>query len=271
MTFEDPRAALRRHGLRPRKSFGQNFLIDQGVLAAIVEAVGARHGLRVVEIGAGLGTLSRALAEAGADVIAIERDRDLARALRSDLAELVRIEEANAVGWDYRGAAAGTPTVVVGNLPYHLTAPILVEIVDAIDALEAAVVMVQKEVAERLVAPPGGRDYGALSVLVQARSTSRLVQVVPPAAFHPPPQVHSAVVRLDPDRPARIGDVPWPTVRRVVRAAFARRRKQLRNALSGLAPRDAIEAALAGAGIDPMRRPETLTVEEFAGLARRLG
>lgn len=270
MSFEDPRSALRRHGLQPRKSFGQNFLVDRAVLADVVEAIGARPGLRVVEIGAGLGTLTRALVEAGAEVVAIERDRDLAVVLRADLGELARIEEADAVAFDYRAAAAGAPTVVAGNLPYHLTAPLLAALVDVIDVLEGAVVMIQKEVAERLVAKVGTKAYGALSVLAQARAAPRLVRAVPPGAFHPPPQVHSAVVRLEPLRPPRIGDVPWQDVRAVVRAAFSRRRKQLRNALAGLAPPAAIERALGEAGIDPMRRPETLTPEEFAALARRL-
>ncbi len=270
MSFEDPRVALRRHGLRPRKSFGQNFLVDPGVLEDIVRAVGARPGLRVVEIGAGVGTLTRALAEAGAEVVAIERDRDLVPALRTDLGALVRIEEANALTFDYRAAAQGSPTVVAGNLPYQLTAPLLAAIVDAIDVLEAAVVMVQKEVADRLVARVGTKAYGALSVLAQARAEPQLVRAVPPSAFHPPPQVWSAVVRIQPGRPPRIGDVPWDDVRRVVRAAFSRRRQQLKKAPAGLAPGEALPAALAAASIDPTRRPETLGAEEFAALARAL-
>jgi 16S rRNA (adenine1518-N6/adenine1519-N6)-dimethyltransferase len=270
VSFEDPRVALRRHGLHPRKSFGQNFLVDPGVLDQIVSAVGARPGLRVIEIGAGVGTLTRALAEAGAEVVAIERDRDLVPVLRLDFGDRVRIEEANAVTFDYRSAAAGAPTVVAGNLPYQITAPLLAEIMDAIDALEGAVVMVQKEVADRLAARVGTKAYGALSVLAQARAQPEIVLAVPPRAFHPPPQVHSAVVRLRPLSPPRIGDVPWDDVRRVVRAAFSRRRKQLKNALAVLGPPPVVEAALAAAVIDPTRRPETLGAEEFAALARAL-
>jgi 16S rRNA (adenine1518-N6/adenine1519-N6)-dimethyltransferase len=270
LSFEDPRAALRRHGLQPRKSFGQNFLVDRAVLEDIVRAIGARPGLRVVEIGAGLGTLTRALVDAGAEVVAIERDRDLVVALRQDLGAVVQIAEANAATFDYRAAAAGAPTVVAGNLPYQLTAPLLAEIVDAIDVLEGAVVMVQKEVADRLVARVGTKTYGALSVLAQARAEPRLVMSVPPSAFHPPPHVQSALVRLEPARPPRIGDVPWDDVRRVVRTAFSRRRKQLKNALAGLGGGPIVEAALRAAGIDPTRRPETLGAEEFAALARAL-
>jgi 16S rRNA (adenine1518-N6/adenine1519-N6)-dimethyltransferase len=270
--FEDPRAALRRHGLRPRKSFGQNFLVDRSVVERIAAAIGPHPGLLIVEIGAGLGTLTRALVAGGSAVVAIERERDMARALRADFeAEgRVTVEEVDAVSFDYRAAARESPTVVVGNLPYNVTGPLLATIVDSMDALVAAVVMVQREVAQRMVAAPGSRTYGALSVMVQARCDVELVLEVPPGAFYPIPEVHSAVVRLVPSRPPRIGTRDWEKVRRVVRAAFAQRRKKLRNALRSLAPQDVVEASLAQAGIDPALRAERLSVEDFARLADEL-
>jgi len=270
VTAEDPRRTLARHGLTPKKSFGQNFLVERAALACITEAVGAAPGRRVVEIGAGLGALTRALVEAGAEVIAIERDRDLAKVLREELGGRATIVEADAKTFDYRAAAAGAVTAVAGNLPYHLTAPLLEVLADAIDALTVVVVMVQREVADRLVARPGGREYGAASVLAQARASVQVLRRVAPGAFHPPPRVTSAIVRMTPLAVPRIGAVPWPAVRRVVRAAFQRRRKQLRNALGALASRDRLEEVLAAVGIDGVRRPETLTVEELAAIAARL-
>ncbi|MBI2895231.1 MAG: ribosomal RNA small subunit methyltransferase A [Deltaproteobacteria bacterium] len=264
---------MRRHGLRPRRPFGQNFLVDRSVVERIAAAVGPRPGLRIVEIGAGLGTLTRALQAGGSAVVAIERERDMVRALRADFEAGggVTVMEVDAVTFDYRAAATGSPTAVAGNLPYNLTGPLLGAIVDSIDALVAAVVMVQREVAERMVAAPGSRTYGALSVMVQARCDAEVVLEVPPDAFYPAPEVHSMVVRLVPSRPPRIGGRDWEKVRRIVRAAFAQRRKKLRNALRSLAPQELVEASLTRAGIDPSRRAETLSVEDFARLADELG
>lgn len=272
MSFESPGAVLRRHGLVARKSWGQNFLVAPNVHAAIVAASGAGEGTRVVEIGAGLGTLTAGLLATGAEVWAIERDRDLCQVLRAELGahERMRLFEADAVRFDYASACdpAHPRPIIVGNLPYHLTAPLLFALLDRNDCTGDWVVMVQREVAERLVAPPGSRTYGGLSVVMQRHRVLEWIIAAPPGAFLPPPKVESAVVRLRP-RPAPLGAVDDELgLRQLVRAAFQQRRKTLLNALSALGGRAAAGAWCAEAGIDPGVRPERLSPEQFAALQR---
>ncbi|HJZ89043.1 MAG TPA: 16S rRNA (adenine(1518)-N(6)/adenine(1519)-N(6))-dimethyltransferase RsmA [Polyangia bacterium] len=257
-----PRELLRKYRLRAKKSWGQNFLVDERVYEHLVAACRLQPGDRVVEIGAGLGTLTRRLAASGAHVMAIERDRELAAVLRAELAGQAGIEirEANALGFDY--AAAGARLIVVGNLPYQIATPILFELVAARARLVRAVVMLQLEMARRLAAQPATADYGRLTIALQTFCEVSLLEKVGRRAFLPPPRVDSAIVSIVP-RPAPRAQIADPAAfERLVQAAFAQRRKTLRNALRGLVG----EAAFARAGIDPGRRGETLSIEEFARL-----
>jgi len=272
MSYESPSAVLRRHGLWARKSWGQNFLHAPDVHDAIVAASGAAPGVRVVEIGAGVGSLTSRLLERGAEVWAIERDRDLCAVLRAELADVPNLvlHEADAVRFDYASAvddAHPRPTIV-GNLPYQITGPLLFALLDQHEVTGDWVVMVQKEVAQRIVAPPGNRTYGGLSVVLGRVRELEWITLVNPGAFTPAPKVDSAVIRLRPRAQPR-GEVPdEQAFRALVRSAFQQRRKTLANALSSIAGRDAAKRWCEVCGIDPGARPETLSPEQFAALAR---
>ena len=266
--YPSPRVLLQKYGLRAKKSWGQNFLGDEEILDHIARLAVEVAGERVVELGAGLGHL----AERGAEVIAVERDRDLAAVLRGELGERVQLIEADAARLDYLPLACGGKLVVVGNLPYHLTSPILFGLLDQVDLVARAVLLLQREVAERLAAKPGTKEWGLLSVLLQHRAAVSVERRVPAGAFLPPPKVESALLRVafGPPRSLVADDGRF---RRLVKAGFAQRRKVLANSLAaaGIAPDEQLAAALAAAGIDARRRGETLTVEEWAALDRALG
>ncbi|MEM9453004.1 MAG: 16S rRNA (adenine(1518)-N(6)/adenine(1519)-N(6))-dimethyltransferase RsmA [Myxococcota bacterium] len=269
--IESPGQVLRRHGLSARKQWGQHFLRDRGVHAAIVEAAELTAEDRVVEIGAGLGTLTAHLLQTGAQVWAIERDRDLCQVLRAELGEHPRfsLHEADAVKFDYATAAGSVRRPkVVGNLPYHLTGPLMFRLLESHAVTGTWVVMIQKEVADRLCASPGSKTYGGITVaLSRVRAIDGVVHV-PPGAFLPPPRVDSAVIRLDP-LPQPRGEVANPDgYLSLVRAAFQRRRKTLLNALSALAPKEQVRAWCEQAGVDAGLRPERLAPEQFAALQR---
>jgi 16S rRNA (adenine1518-N6/adenine1519-N6)-dimethyltransferase len=274
-----PRALLDRHGLRAKKSWGQNFLGDEAILDGIARLAVERSGEVVIELGSGLGHLTERLLAHGARVVAVERDRDMARVLRGEFGETIRLVEADAARADFGRLAADAPggapegrVAVAGNIPYHLTSPILFSLLDQAGAVSRAVLLVQREVAERLAAAPGTKDWGLLSVLLQQRGQVEIDRVVPRGAFHPPPRVDSAVVRIDlHGREPRAADPR--RFRLLVKAGFAQRRKTLKNALesSRLAPRQALAEALQAAGIDPARRGETLSVDEWESLDRALG
>jgi len=272
---ESPSAILRRHGLRAKKAWGQNFLGDEHHLAAIAAAAGIQPGDVVVELGAGLGHLTRHLARAGAKVIAVERDRDLVPILRKEMEGLdVEVREANAATIDLHAIAAeaGGRLKVVGNLPYHLSTEILFRVESQRADLERAVFLLQKEVTDRIASDPGGKSYGVLSVLLQLHADVDVPHHVPAGAFTPPPEVESAVVRLVFRDAPRADPGDEALFRRVVKAAFAQRRKTLGNALKAgrIAEAARLEQAFAATGIDPGRRAETLAVEEFAALSRAL-
>lgn len=279
MSHPSARALLEKHGLRAKKSWGQNFLSDEAILDDIARVAVERPGEVVVEIGAGLGHLTERLLAHGARVVAVERDRDMAAVLRSELGAAIALAEADAARVDVaalaRLAPGGAPegrVAVAGNIPYHLTSPILFSLLDQADAVSRAVLLVQKEVAERLAADPGTKDWGLLSVLLQQRGAVTLERVVPRGAFHPPPRVDSAVVRIDlHGREPRAADPR--RFRLLVKGGFGQRRKTLRNALEAarVAPREALHAAFPAAGVDPGRRGETLSVAEWEALDRALG
>jgi 16S rRNA (adenine1518-N6/adenine1519-N6)-dimethyltransferase len=274
----DPRVVLREAGLRPKKSFGQNFLVATPIALAIAEACvpeGERGKARVVERGAGTGVLTRFLAERARSVVAIERDRDLAPILVRELGDArVQTLEADAASVDFAAclgpADPGSPRVLCGNLPYAITGQLLRKTVDASGSIERAVFMVQDEVARRLAAAPGSKERGALSVFVQAAFDVRRLSRVPPGAFHPPPAVTSAVVELVPLRPPRARESA--AFRAVVKGAFQARRKTLRNAWRALVQSMAgLEDAARRANVDLDARGETLEVEAFARMATELG
>jgi 16S rRNA (adenine1518-N6/adenine1519-N6)-dimethyltransferase len=295
MAYPGPRALLRKYGLRAKKSWGQNFLGDEDILDDIARlaAPGQGQGELVVELGAGLGHLTARLLARGARVVAVERDRDMARVLRGEMGGRIVLLEADAARLDYgrilaehpRGTAGSTATAsptststpipklaVVGNLPYHLTSPILFSLLDQIEHLSRAIFLLQREVAERLAARPGTHEWGILSVLLQREAEVSIERIVPPGAFVPPPKVESAVLCAL-FRPPRDAVADPARFRRLVKAGFAQRRKTLANALAAgrIAEDGVLEAALAAAGIDPRRRGETLTVSEWAALDRALG
>jgi 16S rRNA (adenine1518-N6/adenine1519-N6)-dimethyltransferase len=256
-----------------RRALGQHFLRDAGIARAIVDLLGPTPRDLVVEIGPGEGVLTDLLAPRAGRVIALEVDRALLERLRRRL-PAVEALEADARTWDYGALArpAGGRVLVVGNLPYSVGKPIVAALLEARGALDLMVLMLQREVAERLAAPPGGKVYGALSVLTQAVCDVELALRVPPGAFRPPPKVESAVVRLAPLARGRVPPDLERRFREVVRAAFAQRRKTLGNALAaglGLSL-GAVREAATTSGVDPGRRAETLTIEEFVSLAGRL-
>lgn len=274
-TVADPRALLKKYGFSAKKSWGQNFLIDERVYAAIVASAVTSPRDTVVEIGAGLGTLTARLADALPEgkVVAVERDRDMIAVLEKELASRANIEirAENALTFDYGAAAAraGGPLSVAGNLPYQIASPILFTLLDARAHMRHATVMLQKEMADRLLADPGTPEYGALGVMLALHLDVKPVVRARASAFFPAPNVDSTVVALVP-RAAPRAAVDANRYRQTVHAAFGQRRKTLRNALRSLWPVEAVDAALAAAAIDGGRRGETLAVEDFARLAGAL-
>jgi 16S rRNA (adenine1518-N6/adenine1519-N6)-dimethyltransferase len=275
VSYPSPRALLDKYDLRAKKSWGQNFLGDEAVLDDIARLAAPAPGGRVVELGAGLGHLTARLLARGAAVTAVERDRDMARVLRGELGDRITLLEADAARFDYGAVAGpGERLSVVGNLPYHLTSPILFSLLDQLAHVARATFLVQREVAERLAAEPGEKDWGILSVFLQREAEVSVERIVPPGAFFPPPRIHSAVVHaLFRPPPAGCEVVEVARFRKLVKAGFAQRRKTLRNALeaSRLAPAERLRAALSAAGIDGGRRGETLAIAEWAALERALG
>src|SRR5262245_21329251 len=256
-----------------RRALGQHFLRDQAVARAIVDLVAPTAQDLVVEIGPGAGALTGLLAGRAGRVIALEIDRALGAALRARQPS-VEVLDADARSWDYAAlsAPAGGRVLILGNLPYSVGKPILTALIAARAAIDEMALMLQREVAERVAAAPGGKTYGSLSVFSQLHCHVRVALRLPPGAFRPPPKVDSAVLHL---RLLRESRVPLTDPRRfeaVVKAAFAQRRKMLGNALAaGLGlPLDIVRRAATAAGVDPARRAETLTLAEFAALATGL-
>ncbi len=256
-----------------RRALGQHFLRDPLIAQAIVDVLAPGKGDLVVEIGPGEGALTAELQRRAGRVIALEIDPALVARLRARLAS-VEVIEADARRWNYRTLprSPGGRVVVIGNLPYSVAKPILQSLVEARTAIDEMVLMLQREVADRVAAPPGGRIYGSLSVLTQLYCDVRVALRVPAGAFRPPPRVESAVLHLRVLPEPRVEVLDERRFSGVVRAAFTHRRKTLTNALAGSlgVPADYVRAAAEETGIDPGRRAETLTIPEFAALAARL-
>jgi len=256
-----------------RHALGQHFLRDAGMARAIVDLVAPTPGDLAVEIGPGQGALTGELARRAGRVLALEVDRVLIARLRVAF-PAIEVLAADARAWDWTSLArpAGGRALVVGNLPYSVGTTILGALVRAPRAIDAMALMLQREVAERVAAAPGSKSYGSLSVHVQLHWGVELALRVPPGAFRPPPKVESAVLRLLPLPAPRVDLEDEQRFEAVVRAAFAQRRKTLANALAaglGLSVGATREAATS-AGVDPGRRAETLNIQEFAEVARRL-
>jgi 16S rRNA (adenine1518-N6/adenine1519-N6)-dimethyltransferase len=255
-------------GHRARKRFSQNFLHDTHYIERIVTAVAPVPGDRVVEIGPGLAALTAPLISRAGHLTAVEIDRDLAVRLRERFApEQLTLVEADALDFDWSAFAAADPRPlrIVGNLPYHISTPLLFALLPIASHVRDQHFMLQKEVVDRMAAAAGSSDYGRLSVMLQWRYEVTRLFVVPAGAFSPPPQVQSAIVRLVPRPADTLAAVPPARFAQVVSAAFGQRRKTLRNALSPLLDETAIRAA----DVDPQARAETLDVSAFVRLAQQ--
>ena len=272
--MESPRDILKRHGLHAKYSWGQNFLGDERALREIAEALALREGEPVVELGPGLGHLTRFLSATGARVTAVEKDRDMIAVLGKEAIPGVQVVDGNATTVDFAKVAGAPEVKVAGNLPYHLTSSILFQVLEQRATVTRAVFTLQKEVVDRLAAEPGGRDYGLLTAILGLYFSSENLFDIDANRFHPPPKVDSAVLRLI-RRPEPLAPVvDGARFIRLVKAGFAQRRKTLINSLKSdktLGTHEQLLAALATAGIDPGRRAETLSSEEFAAIERALG
>ena len=260
----------KRFDIKMSKKLGQNFLIKRGIVDEIVHAAELTPGEPVLEVGPGIGTLTQGLAQSGADVTAIELDRRLLEVLDTTLASYdnVRIIHGDVLKLDVPSIMNHKPFKVVANLPYYITTPIIMSLLESKLPIERLVVMVQKEVALRMVAKPGTKDYGALSVAVQYYTQPDIVLDVPPKSFLPAPAVTSSVIRcVLRDKPP-VDVIDEKLFFRVVKAGFAQRRKTFSNTMktTGLS-KDRIEELLAKANIDGQRRGETFTLQEFADVA----
>jgi 16S rRNA (adenine1518-N6/adenine1519-N6)-dimethyltransferase len=256
--------------IRARKRFGQHFL-EAAWVRKVADVVAAQPDDVILEIGPGRGALTRALATSGARVVAVEIDRDLAAELEAAALPNVRIVTDNVLDADWAAITGHARFRVVGNLPYNISSPILRKLVAvhrATGLVSDAVVMLQREVADRVVASPGTKDYGVLSIVVQLHARVDQVLLLPPGAFRPPPKVLSSVIRLR-FGPPRVEVADADLLERLVKGMFTQRRKTLSNALSRFAEGAGRSAgdALAAAGIDGQRRPDTLTLDEVARLA----
>ena len=253
-------------GHHARKRFGQNFLKDPVWISRIAQAVDAQPGQTVIEIGPGQAALTRELIAQAGHIWAVEIDRDLAAWLRTQFApEELTLIEANALRLDWHTAAQPGPLRLVGNLPYNISSPLLFALMQAADRVIDQHFMLQREVVDRMTAHPGSKTYGRLSVMLQWRYRMMKLFDVPPGAFSPAPAVVSSVVRMIPKAAADVLPVDFPLFSCIVAHAFGKRRKTLRNALSGLLEADQITAA----GVDPTARAESLPLASFVALANQ--
>ncbi len=277
-----------KHGFRRADSLGQNFLVDRNIIEKIIDAAELTENTLVIEIGPGMGALTQVAAEKAGKVIAVEIDRHLIPVLgevvghldnveiinqdilKTDINELIDSEKKNFATSDHEI----DKVVILGNLPYYITTPIIMGILERQIEMDTMVIMMQKEVAERIVATPGGKTYGALSIACQFFCETNYVTTVPRTVFQPQPKVDSAVLRLDKraELPWEIGAGGWKLFFEVVRAGFNRRRKTLLNALTALGmDKTELRSILDEAGVEPSRRAETLSIQEFANVANAIG
>ena len=261
---------LRAFDLHASRRLGQNFLVSSAVVRAVVEAAEIEKGDRVLEIGPGIGTLTQGLLEAGAEVTAVELDKKLPAVLAETLRgyEHLNVVQGDVLKTDIAALMGDGPFKVAANLPYYITTPILLALLEQKLPITRIVTMVQKEVAERMTARPSGKNYGALSVAVQYHTEPEIVLDVPPNCFFPAPEVDSAVIACAVRKKPAVAVKDENLFFRVVKAAFGQRRKTLSNALKPLGvSKELMEKVLAGAKVDASRRGETLSLAEFASIA----
>lgn len=275
-TLRETIEILEKYSLKLNKGLGQNFLVDKNILNKIVSSAELTAEDVVLEIGPGIGTLTREVAARVKKVVAVEIDPRLVPILEETTSTFsnVYIINRDILECDLRGLwethLAPRRVKVVANLPYYVTSPVVMKLLEEDIPLQRIVIMVQKEVAQRMAAVPGTKDYGALTVAVQFYSNPRIVATVPPTVFIPPPKVSSAIVRLDIEGGPRYRVMDKGLMFSLVKAAFGQRRKTLTNALKGvvgLPDKEKVREVLNRAGIDPGRRGETLSIEEFCRLA----
>ena len=264
LTRTEARGLLDRFGIRPKRSLGQNFVVEPNTVRRIAELAGVGLGDRVVEVGPGLGALTLALLETGAEVTAVEIDDVLVDVLEevAGYHGSLRIVHADAMGVDWESLLGAGPWTLVANLPYNVSVPLVCDLLDDVPAIVRLVVMVQLEVADRMVASPGDDAYGLPSVKVAYHAEARKVGRVPPSVFLPRPRVDSALVDIV-RRPEPLVAADPDVLFRLVRAGFAHRRKMLRGALRGIVD----EAGLVAAGVDPTLRAEDLDLAQWAAIA----
>jgi len=256
---------------RPRKRFGQNFLHDQNVLDRIITAADFQEDDRILEIGPGPGALTSRLLATGLPVLAVEIDRDLGTALQARDEKNLDVKIGDVLRLDWMELLQNPPYKLIANLPYNISSQVLFKVLDHRHAFRRLVLMFQKEVGDRLVAEEGTRNYGILSALIQPWFQIDRVVKVPPGAFHPPPKVDSVVLCLEPLSEPRLALHDEALYRKLVKGAFAQRRKTLRNSLLGSGwAAELIDQAFSETGINPGRRGETLKIEEFGSLANLL-
>lgn len=270
---------VKKHGFKFTKSLGQNFLIDDNIVDKIVAGAGIGPGDKIIEVGPGIGTLTREMASRAQNLMAVEIDKNLIPILEDTLEDYdnVKIVNEDIIKADIRGLIdenlGGGPVKLVANLPYYITTPIIMRFLEENINVTDIVVMVQKEVAERMNAQPGGKDFGALSVAVQYYCDTEIVAKVPRHLFVPQPNVDSIVIalRVRPERKYKVDDEDLYF--KVVKAAFGQRRKTLLNSISSMGnlAKDQVKEAMEEAGIDPKRRGETLSLDEFAILSNVIG
>lgn len=270
---------VKKHGFKFTKSLGQNFLIDDNIVDKIVAGAGIGPGDKIIEVGPGIGTLTREMASRAQNLMAVEIDKNLIPILEDTLGDYdnVKVVNEDIIKADIRGLIdenlGGGPVKLVANLPYYITTPIIMRFLEENINVTDIVVMVQKEVAERMNAQPGGKDFGALSVAVQYYCDTEIVAKVPRHLFVPQPNVDSIVIalRIRPERKYKVDDEDLYF--KVVKAAFGQRRKTLLNSISSMGnlAKDQVKEALEEAGIDPKRRGETLSLDEFAILSNVIG
>lgn len=264
---------LQRFGIHMSKRLGQNFLIDNSIVQGIVEVADVQANDRVLEIGPGIGTLTQALAETGAQITCVELDKRLPEVLAHTLEDYdnVRIIQGDILKVNIPEIMGDKPFKVVANLPYYITTPIIMALLEKHLPITDIVVMVQKEVAERMAAQPGGKIYGALSVAVQYYTEPKIALNVPPRSFMPPPEVDSVVVNCKVRPAPAVELIDEKMFFKVVKAAFGQRRKTLNNALKSMGvDKTLIASLLAKANVEATRRGETLTMDEFAAIANAL-